>query len=167
MTYPEVQFFKAEALFKKGDLANAYIAYKNGIAGSIDFVSNPPSIDALTGSQGYISATAKANYLAGPCVKQSAATLTISDIMQQKFISLFVWGNIEAWVDIRKYQYDTSVFQGYQAPGALYPDNAGKQVYLLRPRYNSEYIWNVPALTAIGAEAPDYHTVKPWFVTTN
>jgi tetratricopeptide (TPR) repeat protein len=165
MTYAETQFFKAEAQFKKGDLPNALTTYKNAISASIDFVSNPPSVDALTGVQNYISATAKAAYLAGPCVKQTTATLAISDIMQQKFISLFVWGNIEAWTDIRRYSYDPSVYQGYQAPGALYPDNAGKQVYLLRPRYNSEYIWNVPALQAIGALAPDYHTVKPWFVT--
>ena len=84
--------------------------------------------------------------------------------MQQKFISLFVWGNIEAWSDIRRYNYDPSVFQGYQTPTPIFPDNGGKQVYLLRPRYNSEYIWDIPELTAIGALAPDYHTVKPYFI---
>lgn len=164
MTYFEVQFFKAEALFKKGDQQGAYTAYINGITGSMDFVSNPPQGTALTGSANKIPAAKIAAYLAGPCVKQSAATLTLSDIMQQKFISLFVWGNLEAWADMRKYNYDTSIFQGYNKPATIYPDNAGKQVYVVRPRYNSEYIWNIPALKSFGATLPDYHTTKPWFI---
>jgi hypothetical protein len=164
MTYPEIQFFKAEALYKKGDIEGAYAAYKIAVSASLDFVSNPPIGAALTGTQNYISAAAKAAYLAGPCVRQSPTSLQLSDIMQQKFISLFVWGNFEAWADERRYNYDASIFQGFQKPGALYPDNAGKQVYLLRPRYNSEYIWNVPSLKAIGALDPDYHTKKPWFI---
>jgi len=164
MTYAELQFMAAEALFKKGDLNGAYAYYKNGVTGSLDFVSNPPIGDAPTGTQGYISQTAKNNYLAGPCVRQSAVTLQLSDILQQKFISLFVWGTLEAWADERRYQYDPTIFQGFTKPTTLYPDNAGKQVYLLRPRYNSEYIWNVPSLKAIGALDPDYHTKKPWFI---
>jgi hypothetical protein len=164
MTYAETQFFKAEALFKKGDLPNALAAYQNAIGASIDFVSNPPSTTNLTGTQGYITAAAKAAYLAGPCVRQTPATLTLSDIMQQKFIALFVWGNLEAWADERKYGYDPTIYQGFSKPASFYPDNAGKQVYVLRPRYNSEYIWNVPALQLFGALAPDYHTTKPWFI---
>jgi hypothetical protein len=164
MTYAEVQFFKAEAQFKSGDLPGALTTYQNAIAASIDFCSNPPQGTNLTGTQNVISATAKAAYLAGPCVRQTPATLSISDIMQQKFIALYVWGGIEAWCDMRRYNYDQSVFQGFIKPSPLFTDNAGKQVYLLRPRFNSEYIWNVPALTAIGALAPDYHTKKPWFI---
>jgi len=164
MTYSELQFFKAEALYKKGDLPGAYAAYINGINGSLDFCSNPPQGTNLTGTQNVISAAAKTAYITGPCVRQTAATLQLSDILQQKFISTFVWGSLEAWVDERRYNYDPLLFQGFQKPSPLYPDNAGKQVYLMRPRYNSEYIWNVPALQAIGALQPDYHTKKPWFM---
>lgn len=164
MTYSEVQFFRSEACFKSGDMAGAYTAYINGITGSLDFCSNPPQAANLTGTQNVISTSAKTAYLTGPCVRQSSATLTLSDILQQKFIALYVWGALEAWSDERRYNYDPSIFQGFQKPSPLYPDNAGKQVYLLRPRYNSEYIWNVPALNAIGALAPDYHTTKPWFI---
>ncbi|MBB6112122.1 Starch-binding associating with outer membrane [Mucilaginibacter lappiensis] len=164
MTYGEVQFFKAEALYKKGDQAGAYAAYINGVNASLDFVSNPPQATALTGTKQAISTAAISAYMSGPCVKQSAATLTIADIMQQKFISLFVWGSLEAWADERRYNYDTNIFQGFSKPGTLYPDNGGKQVYVVRPRYNSEYIWNVPALKSFGALDPDYHTKKPWFI---
>ncbi len=164
MTWAEVQFFKAEALFKKGDFPGALAAYQTAIGASIDFCSNPPQAGNLTGSQNVISAAAKAAYLAGPCVKQTPGTLTLADIMQQKFISLFVWNPLEQWSDERRYNYDVNIFQGFQKPSPLFTDNAGKQVYLMRPRFNSEYIWNVPALNLIGGLAPDYHTKKPWFI---
>ncbi|RYU92153.1 SusD/RagB family nutrient-binding outer membrane lipoprotein [Mucilaginibacter terrigena] len=164
MTYPEVQFFVAEALFKKGDKDGAHTAYLNGIKGALDFASNPPIGSSLTGTQNYISESAKTAYLTGPAVRQDAASLQLSDILQQKYISLFVWGAPEAWSDMRRYEYDQNIFQGYVKPTTIYPDNGGKQVYLLRPRYNSEYIWNIPALKLIGALDPDYHTKKPWFV---
>lgn len=163
MTYSQLQFIKAEALFRKGDKAGALAAYKNAIAADLDFVSNPPVANLQVGTTNYISATAKAAYLAGPCVKQDAASLTLADILQQKFIAQFGWGQQEAWVDERRFQYDTSIFQGFVKPGSLYTDNGGKQVYRLRPRYNSEYIWNVPALRSIGALDPDYHTKLTWF----
>lgn len=164
MTSPVLQFMKSEALYKKGDLNGAYAAYINGVTQALDFASNPPIGSSLTGNQNYISPAAQTAYLTGPSVRQSAATLKLSDILQQKFISLFLWNPIEAWSDERRYSYDGTIFQGYIKPGTLYPDNAGKQVYVVRPRYNSEYIWNVPALKAIGATDPDYHTTKPYFI---
>ncbi|MDB4925343.1 SusD/RagB family nutrient-binding outer membrane lipoprotein [Mucilaginibacter sp.] len=164
MTYPVLQFMKAEALYKKGDMSGAYTAYINGVTKALDFASNPPIGSSLTGTQNYISAAAQNKYLTGPSVRQLSATLKLSDILQQKFIALFLWNPIEAWSDERRYGYDATIFQGFIKPGTLYPDNAGKQVYVVRPRYNSEYIWNVPALQAIGALAPDYHTTKPYFI---
>jgi len=164
MTYPEVQFFRAEAQYRSGDIPGAFATYQIAVAASIDFAGNPPSGTNLTGSQNNITAAAKAAYMAGPCVRQSAATLQLSDILQQKMIALFVWDPLEVWADERRYNYDPTVFQGLTKPTTLYPDNAGKLVYVVRPRYNSEYIWNVPALQAIGALQPDYHTTKPWFI---
>ena len=164
MTYPETQFFAAEAMYKKGDINTAYAYYKAGILGSLQFVSNPPLAGAIVGSTNYISPAAMNAYMASAAVKQSPATLLLSDIMQQKFIALYLYGPLEAWVDERKYAYNTTIFQGFTKPATLFTDNQGKQVYVMRPRYNSEYIWNVPALQAIGALAPDYHTTKPYFV---
>lgn len=164
MTWAEVLFFKAEALFKKGDAQGALDAYTAGIRASMDFVSNPPQAANFTGTQGRITAAQINAYIAGPCVKKTAATLTMADIMQQKYIALYVWGALEAWADMRKYNYDTNIFQGYSKPSVIYPDNGGKQVYVVRPRYNSEYIWNIPALQSFGATKPDYHTTKPWFI---
>jgi hypothetical protein len=33
----------------------------------------------------------------------------------------------------------------------------------MRPRYNSEYLYDVPELTRIGALAADYNTLEMWF----
>lgn len=44
--------------------------------------------------------------------------------------------------------------------------NEGAPAYRIRPRYNSEYMWNVPSLETllpISGLAPNYHTSIPWF----
>jgi hypothetical protein len=45
----------------------------------------------------------------------------------------------------------------------LFINNNGKLAYRARPRYNSEYLYNVNELTRIGALALDYHTLEQWF----
>jgi hypothetical protein len=56
------------------------------------------------------------------------------------------------------------VFPGFAPPTTLYADNAGKLVYRLRPRFNSEYVWNRPGLDAIGGLAADYQTKPTWII---
>jgi hypothetical protein len=56
-------------------------------------------------------------------------------------------------------------FPGFQPPNVLYVLNAGKVIYRLRPRYNSEYVWNSDALAQIkpvSGLAEDYHTSELW-----
>ena len=56
--------------------------------------------------------------------------------------------------------------RGYTPPSTtLFPSNGGKIVQRIRPRFNSEYVWNSAALSKIGGLAPDYHT-KPLWITT-
>lgn len=168
LTYAQTQFMKAEALFRKNNNsgnAAALAAYKEGISASIDFVSNPPIANLQVGTSNAVSASAKAAYLVGPAVAQSGATLKMSDIMQQKMIASFVFGNLDVWADMRRFKYDVNVYQGFVIPPALFQNNNGKLCYRIRPRYNSEYVWNVEALDKIGALALDYHTKEPWFVT--
>ena len=85
--------------------------------------------------------------------------------MSQKYIAQWAWGHNELWMDMRRYHYTdidpvsgTQVFRGFTPPTVLYPDNGGKIVQRIRPRYNSEYVWNRPGLDAIGGLALDYHT---------
>jgi hypothetical protein len=43
-------------------------------------------------------------------------------------------------------------------------DNNGKPVYRIRPRYNSDYVWNRSELEKIGGLALDYHTKPMWII---
>ena len=170
MTYSELQFIKAEAAYRSGDKATALAAYKNGIAAHIDFVNARNSDNGQAATQ--ISSAEKSAFLANPnIVPTTPAGLTLTQIMSQKYIALWGWGHNEIWMDMRRYHYtDTDpasgkqVYPGFTPPATLYPDNGGKVVQRIRPRYNSEYVWNVPALDAIGGLALDYHT-KPLWIT--
>lgn len=68
----------------------------------------------------------------------------------------------------------TKVYKGfYLSPaqvegrkGEYNDNNMGSPEYRLRPRYNSEYMWNLKSLEVlkpISGTAPNYHTSIPWF----
>lgn len=167
MTYAELQFIKAEAAYRMGNKALALDAYVKALSAHIDFVNARNQDDGQTPRQ--ITAAEKAAFLADPRVVP--ANLTLTHIMSQKYIALWAWGHVELWTDMRRYHYTDidpasglQVYPGFTPPTNLYVDNAGKVVQRIRPRYNSEYVWNIPALTAIGGLALDYHT-KPMWIT--
>lgn len=172
ITYPEMQFIKAEAAFKKGIKSVAHDAYLAGIKGHFDFINRSYSslrgdVNLYTGSP--ISATARANYLASNNVK-SEANFTITDIMLQKYIALWGYGFLETWVDLRRYHYidldpqtGEQVYKNFNFPASFYVYNNNKPVYRVRPRYNSEYVWNLDQLKILGADKLDYHTYECWF----
>jgi hypothetical protein len=119
-----------------------------------------------------ITAAEKAAFLASPAiVPTNPANLTLTHIMTQKYLAHFGWGHNEVWMDMRRYHYTdidpqtgAQVYPGFAPPTTLHPDNGGKIVQRIRPRFNSEYVWNRPALDAIGGLALDYHT-KPLWIT--
>lgn len=168
MTYSQLQFIKAEAALRMGNEALARTAYLEAISSHIDFVN---ARNAETGNSAIapISSQEKADFLASPEI--NPPTLTLSHIMSQKYIAQWAWGHIELWMDMRRYDYTdvdpvsgTQVFRGFTIPTNLDPDNNGLPVERIRPRYNSEYVWNREGLDAIGGLAPDYHT-KPMWIT--
>jgi len=170
MTYSQLQFVKAEAAYRSGDKATALTAYRNAISSHIDFVNSRNSeIGSQSATQ--ISSTDKATFLADPrIVPASANQLTLTQIMSQKYIAQWAWGHNELWMDMRRYHYTdidpasgVQVYPGFTPPSVtLYPDNNGKIAWRIRPRYNSEYVWNIPALSTIGGLAVDYHTKQTW-----
>jgi len=167
MTYSQLQFIKAEAALRMGDQATALAAYQNGISSHIDFVNARNLDDNQAVTQ--ISAADKAAFLASPNIVP--ATLDLSHIMSQKVIAQWAWGHNELWMDMRRYHYTdvdpvsgVEVFRGFAPPTNLYPDNGGKLVQRIRPRFNSEYVWNRASLDVIGGLATDYHT-KPLWIT--
>ncbi len=164
MTYAQLQFIKAEAALRMGNQAVARSAYLNGISAHIDFV-NTRHLEA--GATATITAGEKAAFLADANI--APTTVTLSHIMSQKYIAQWAWGHNELWMDMRRYHYTdvdpvsgTQVFRGFAAPTALFSDNTAKVVQRIRPRFNSEYVWNFGALQAIGGDALDYHTEPLW-----
>jgi len=172
MTASEMQFIKAEALYKKGNKAGALTAYTNGISLDFDMLTTkyPQHIPAAN----VITPVVKADYLANPAVVPALADdLTLTHIMLQKYIALYVWGTHQTWIDMRKFHYDEvideatgkPVYADFTPPSGQYlvATNNGKKVYRCKPRYNSEYLYNVPELTRIGAFDADYITKECWF----
>lgn len=172
ITASEVQFMKAEALWRKNDKAGALAAYTQGISLSFDMLTGTPDYHNSVPVAMQITPAAKAAYLANPLVVPAAANLTLSHIMLQKYIAMYGYGLVETWVDMRRFHYTDldpvtgqQVYADFTPPSGLdlYVNNNSKVVYRARPRYNSEYLYNVAELQRIGAIALDYNTVEQWF----
>jgi hypothetical protein len=150
VTYAEILFMKAEAQFRKGDKLGAWTTFKAAVGAHMDFCN--------------VSAANKTAFLASAAIPQAAADLKMSDIMQQKYIALFGHGCLETWMDMRRFRYDPAIYTTFvQLVGTqFYPDNGGKYIYRVRPRYNSEYVWNRASLDKIGGNNIDYHTYETW-----
>lgn len=170
ITASEVQFMKAEAHYRKGEKDAARTAYISGISLHFDLLTSTYNASVPAARQ--ITPAIKAAYLADATVVPAAANLTLSHIMLQKYIAMYGYGAIETWVDMRRYHYTDSepnvpgqVYADFAPPSGsdLFVDNQNKVVYRARPRYNSEYIYNIPELERIGARALDYHTKEQWF----
>jgi hypothetical protein len=170
MTYSQLQFVKAEAALRSGNRALALQAYTNGVSSHIDFV-NARNLDNNQAAT-QISAAEKAAFLANAAVvPTSPNTLTLTQVMVQKYIAQWGWGHNELWMDMRRYNYTgldpatgQPVYPGFTPPVNLFPDNAGKIAQRIRARYNSEYVWNRAALDTFGGLAGDFHT-KPLWIT--
>jgi SusD/RagB-like outer membrane lipoprotein len=167
MTYSQLQFIKAEAALRMAAQATALAAYTNAVSSHIDFVNARNADDNQAVTQ--ITPAEKAAFLASPNI--IPLVLTLSHIMSQKVIAQWAWGHNELWMDMRRYHYTdldavsgTQVFRGFAPPSNLDGSNGGKLVQRIRPRFNSEYVWNSASLDAIGALATDYHT-KPLWIT--
>ena len=120
MTYHEACFIKAEVLFRQGKKAEALAAYKEGIKAHIDYMqkkltywqgqgyNNP---DMMPMDDAKISA-----YLASDAVCQSAADLTMRDIMLQKYVAMGC--SLENWNDMRRFNYSAGNIADF---GVVYP----------------------------------------------
>lgn len=119
LTYHEMCFIKAEIYMRKGDKNNALAAYKEGIRAHLERMQ-----DKLTEWQaaGYNNPDMwpmeddYLDYLESAAVCQDAASLTMSDIMLQKFIAMGC--NMETWNDMRRFNYSAGNVGDF---GVVYP----------------------------------------------
>lgn len=171
MTYSEMQFIKAEAAFRANNKPLALEAYRKGIEAHFAFINRTsfPRGGVTIFNGAAISNTVRDAYMNGPNVKNDPNLLTKTDIMLQKYIALWGWGFVETWNDLRRYHYTDpddataeQVYKGFTLP-VFEAGNLGKPVQRVRPRYNSEYVWNRDELDRIGGLNGDYHTYEVWF----
>ena len=214
-TFSEIQFIKAEALYRQGKKAEAFDAFKNGVSGHFDFVkrlivtgtpvkntaNRQTSVigDKISASRFSVLATI---YLNSRFVNNlPPANFTLSHIMMQKYVALYPWSP-ETWNDLRRYHYDlvqgpngvpvaqtswtndlvfhkpdsdpARLYKGFYLPPSdnvsrrmkFNSANLGSPCYRLRPRYNSEYLWNLSSLKQlqpIAGDAENYGTSMVWF----
>jgi hypothetical protein len=171
ITASEIQFMKAEAQYYKKNKAAALAAYREGISLNFDLLVSDYNAGVPAASQ--ITPAIKSAYLADAKVVPAAGGLTLSHIMLQKYIAMYGHGLIETWTDMRRYHYIDAdpevpaqqVYVGFvpPSPTQLFINNNQKYVYRARPRYNSEFLYNIASLNRIGAFALDYHTSEMWF----
>ncbi len=169
ITASEIKFILAEAYLRKGDANAARAAYIDGISLNFDMLTN--DFNAGVPADKVITPAMKSAFLANPVVVPTAANLTLSHIMLQKYIALYGFGMMETWVDMRRFHYVDQDPKGGQVYADLvmptgidlFINNSGKYTYRARPRYNSEYLYNVAELTRLGALALDYNTMEQWF----
>lgn len=172
MTASEMQFIVAEAALLKGEKQTALTAYRNAISLSFDLLTSTYPQNIPAGKQ--ITPAVKDAYLNNTTVVPGNSNeLTLTHIMLQKYITQYVWGAHQTWVDMRKYHYNNDIDPATTKP--VYADftpptglnltstNLGKLTYRMRPRFNSEYLYNIPELTRIGALKTDYNTYEMWF----
>ena len=170
ITAAEVAFMKAEAYQRKGDNANARQSYIDGISASFDMLTGTPDYHNSVPVAQQITPAMKAAYLANPLVVP--VTITRSHIMLQKYIAMYGFGLVETWTDLRRYHYTDldpitgqQVYNTFTPPSGinLFSTNNTKLVYRARPRYNSEFLYNIAALDGVGGRLLDYNTKEQWF----
>lgn len=100
MTYSELKFIQAEALYRSGDAGTAYQAFKEGVEADFDKLN--------------ISAEETSDYLETIDEEIGAAKFGLSELFVQKYIANML--NPETWVDFRRVDYSEDIFPGLKRP---------------------------------------------------
>ncbi|TCD02879.1 SusD/RagB family nutrient-binding outer membrane lipoprotein [Pedobacter psychroterrae] len=148
VTNAEVRFIEAEAAFRAGAATKerAFTAYKAGITAHMDKIG--------------VAVPARNAYLASAAVAQSAAALTLKNIMEQKYIALFM--NPESWADMRRLDYSQDIYTGLYYPTGANPNAKGG--YPRRTLYPLTEIQLNPAeVEKQGGNAQDYFLLPLWW----
>ena len=156
MVEEELHFIKAEAAFRSGQLSEAFQSFQNGVERHMVRVE--------------IAQPDISTFMASGMVPNTAADLTLSHIMMQKWLAMYL--QLEAWVDMRRYQYDSQIYKGLKRPEnlAFFWDENETGQWIQRMPYDNqtEEIFNKPELDRLGAfQNPDWLKVPLWWANSN
>jgi hypothetical protein len=125
LTYAEMCFIKAEVYLRQGNAPEAFTAYRAGIQAAFDRMqiklNEWKSAGTVNPDQMPMDEADIAAYMASPAVIQSAAALTMADIMQQKLLAMGF--SVQNWNDMRRFNYSAGnigsfgvVYRDYKRP---------------------------------------------------
>jgi hypothetical protein len=146
MLKEELYFIKAETQFYLND-PGAFTSYQQGIRHNMERLGIP---------EGQII-----SYLGSAKVAQSAATLSISDIMLQKYIALYL--QPETWSDMRRYGYSTNAYPNLYYPRFALAEWGGRYIQRLPYDPQTEYVYNPKEIERLGARARDWVFKPVWW----
>lgn len=130
-TYAELKFIEAEAALDS-DPSRAYEAYLAGIEAHMDMLG--------------VDEEEKATYLADESVSMGAGSLTLDDIMKEKWVAMFL--HPETWNDARRFDYG---YKDMTLPANLNPNLNGN--FIRRLAYPDSEVsrngGNVPEVTLL------------------
>jgi len=189
LTYHEMCFIKAEVEMRKGDQADAYIAYLAGINAHINFMQAQLSAWQAAGyaaanpDMGPMNQSDISAYLSSPAVAPGAGALTMSDIMLQKYLAMGC--SIENFNDMRRFDFSAGdvgsygvVYPGYQrgplfAGGSLYTGSGPTDPRYWQRRWalptNLEINYNLTNVLAMNPHAtdPNIWSMPVWWDCTS
>lgn len=127
LTYHEMCFIKAEVEMRKGDVADAYTAYIAGIQAHMDMMQakltewkgagfDKNAAGVTIPDMEPMDPNDISTYLTSSAVAQSPGTLTMSDIMLQKYIAMGC--SIENYNDMRRFDFSAGDIGSF---GVVYP----------------------------------------------
>lgn len=120
LTYHEMCFIKAEIYMRKGDRAKALAAYKEGIKANIDMMQNKLQEWKAAGYDNPdmwpMNESEVAAYMNSDAVCQNEGSLTMADIMLQKYLAMGC--SAENWNDMRRFNYSAGNIGDF---GVVYP----------------------------------------------
>lgn len=147
MTSYEMDFIKAEVLFRKGNKSEALAAYKAAVKGHLDFMNNRLKSYGTENNPGKIPMDDAAinQFLASDCLAQTADKLTMAEIMKQKYIAMSF--SQQNWNDMRRFNFSAGNVGDF---GVVYPDidrpksihaSAASQKFPGASKMNENYWW--------------------------
>ncbi|MDR2146030.1 MAG: SusD/RagB family nutrient-binding outer membrane lipoprotein [Tannerella sp.] len=122
LTYHEMCFIKAEVYMRQGDRGNALTAYKAGIQAHLDMMQakltewHAFGYDAANPDMSPMDAGQISAYMGSNAVCQDAGSLTMSDIMLQKYLAMGC--SLENWNDMRRLNFSAGNISDF---GVVYP----------------------------------------------
>ncbi len=147
ITEEELNFIESEASFYAGKKQRAYTSFINGVRNNFHRLG--VTLDTIE------------MYMTSSAIPQSSNELTVSDIMTQKYIALYL--QPETWVDMRRYKYDSTVYKGLSYPKNALSIYNGEYIQRLPYDPQTEYIYNPNEIARLNAQDPMWVVTKVWW----